>query len=251
MFENKTIVVCGATQGIGEAVCDTVLSLGGNLIQVARDESVLATNAEAWGKHYPDQEVSSLPLDMSLDASAGSLSEFLDTRSPIDGLVVTIGNGKPSAGDVVSRLRTSLDQNLICSANAMMGTLNYFQPSTHSSVVLVSSIAGHELISCPPEYAASKAALEMLTKHWSHLHAPIRFNIVAPGNIETNQSVWARRMKDDPHALETELLNSVPLGRLGTPNEVANVIVFLLSPKSSFMTGSVVTVDGGQQRSVR
>lgn len=221
------------------------------MIQVARDESVLASNAHSWAQQYPNQEIVSIPLDMSLDRSAGRLSEFLAIERPVDGLVVTIGNGSSTTGDAVTRLRKSLDQNLISSTNAVTGTLKHLQPSTQSSVVLVSSIAGHEMISCPPEYAASKSAVEMLTKHWSILHAPIRFNSVAPGNIETEKSVWARRMERDPQRLKKELMKTVPLGRLGTPDEVANVIVFLLSQKSSFMTGSVVTVDGGQQRSLR
>lgn len=251
MLEDKTILVCGASRGIGRAACEAVLSRGANLIQVARSERDLSKNAHAWGSKFPEQEVFTLPLDMSEESSAKALSDFLDTSRAINGLVVTIGNGSSLPGNLVSRLRKSLDQNLISSANAVSGSLKHFEPSPFSSVVLVGSIAGHELIPCPPEYAASKAALEMLSKHWSLLHAPIRFNVVAPGNVETSDSVWARRKGQEPRELEAELAHTVPLGRLGQPDEVANIITFLLSSKSLFMTGSVVTVDGGQQRSVR
>lgn len=251
MLEGKTIAVCGASRGIGRRACEAILTRGGNLIQVARSERALSQNAKAWGKQFPEQKVFTLPLDMSEDSSEKALSDFLDTSPGIDGLVVTIGNGSSIPGNFVSRLRKSLDQNLISSANAVFGSLKHLQPSPSSSVVLVGSIAGHELIPCPPEYAASKAALEMLAKHWSLYHAPIRFNVVAPGNIETADSVWARRLREEPQELAAELVQTVPLGRLGEPDEVVNIITFLLSSKSSFMTGSVVTVDGGQQRSVR
>jgi 3-oxoacyl-[acyl-carrier protein] reductase len=73
-------------------------------------------------------------------------------------------------------------------------------------------------------------------------------NVLAPGNIFTEDSVWQKRMQEDPKALEAFLSEEVALGRLATPQEIARVAVFLLSPAASFMTGSTVVVDGGQAR---
>lgn len=250
-LSGKTIVVCGASKGIGKAACETFLGLGANLVQVARDSRGLEEHANFWRQRYPDQNVTSIALDLTLDFSAARLAQLLPEESSIDGLVVTIGSGAPLSGDLISDLKMSLDVNLFSAANAVIGTLNRLQRSPMPSVVLLSSIAGHELIACPPEYAASKAALEVLSKHWSQKYAPIRFNIVAPGNIQTEESVWARRMRENPKALERELGKSVPLSRLGTPQEIADIIAFLLSREASFISGSVITADGGQQRSIR
>lgn len=251
MLGGKTILVCGASQGIGKTVCEKVLSLGANLYQVARNGDTLRTNAELWAGQYTGQTVSTLSLDLTSHQSTTALASFLESKEPIDGVVVTVGAGTPLQGDFATNLRNSLDINLFSAVHSVMGATPYFRRDSNSSVVVVGSIAGHELLDCPPEYAASKAALEMLVKHWSKLHSPIRFNSVAPGNVQTPHSVWQRRTLEEPEKLREELELRVSMGRLGQPEEIANVITFLLSSESSFITGSTITVDGGQQRSVR
>lgn len=251
MLDDKTILVCGASQGLGKAVCENVLRLGANLVQVSRNSEKLQQNEKDWKNAHPDQNILTKPLDLTVDSSVSELSAFLSSTNPIDGLVVTIGGGRPLGADFIANLRESLNLNLFSAANAVSGSLPHFKSTESSSAVLVTSIAGHELINCPPEYAASKAALEMLTKHWSAMYSPIRFNSVAPGNMQTAGSIWEQRMRDQPQLLDEELRATVSLGRLGNPDEIAQVICFLLSPASSFITGTTVTVDGGQQRSVR
>jgi 3-oxoacyl-[acyl-carrier protein] reductase len=251
MLGGKTVLVCGASQGIGKSVCEKVLSLGANLYQVARDAEALRANAELWSRRFKGQAISTLSLDLSSQQSATALASFLESKEPIDGVVVTVGAGTPLKGDFAANLRHSLDMNLFSAVNAILGATPHFRRDSNSSVVVVGSIAGHELLDCPPEYAASKAALEMLVKHWSKLHSPVRFNSVAPGNVQTPNSVWQRRVQEGPEKLKEELELHVPMGRLGQPEEIAQVITFLLSSESSFITGSTITVDGGQQRSVR
>lgn len=251
MLEGRTILVCGASRGLGKAVCERVLDEGANLCQVSRNIAELRANTEGWTQRYRAQSIKSLALDLRARSSPGKLSAFLENQEALDGLVVTVGNGKPRNGDLVTNLRKSLDINLFSVVHSFFGAQPFIREDSNSSVVVVGSIAGHEVIDCPPEYATSKAALEMLIKHWSKLYSPVRFNTVAPGNIQTEGSVWQRRMRDEPLKLRNELKVAVPLGRLAEPEEVAHVIGFLLSPRSSFMTGSSVTVDGGQQRSLR
>ena len=73
-----------------------------------------------------------------------------------------------------------------------------------------------------------------------------RINAVAPGNIMSETSVWKKKSDDDPKYIENMLKKEVPLERFGTPEEVSNLVGFLCSEKSSFITGSVFVIDGGQ-----
>lgn len=76
----------------------------------------------------------------------------------------------------------------------------------------------------------------------------VRINAVAPGNILFDGSVWARRQAEQPREVEAILERDVALGRLGTPRDVADLVAYLASPRSSFVTGAVWTLDGGQVR---
>jgi|AntAceMinimDraft_12_1070368.scaffolds.fasta_scaffold07717_7 3-oxoacyl-[acyl-carrier protein] reductase len=251
MFEGKRILVCGASRGLGRSVCDLVLSRGGGVIQVARDNELLEHNALLWAERYEPERIVTEAIDLTMESAPEKLSALLALEGPIDGVAITVGNGRPKSIGFVSSLRLSFEQNVISVAAAVIGSLPHLRGNSGASVVIVSSIAAHEFIDCPPEYAASKIAVEMLTKHWARTEAPVRFNSIAPGNMMTQGSVWEMKLLEDPDGLEAELREKVALGRIGQPEEVAEAVCFLLSSSSSFITGSVVTVDGGQQRSVR
>jgi len=92
-------------------------------------------------------------------------------------------------------------------------------------------------------YATSKAGIEMMTKTMAleFAHDNIRANLVAPGAIETDMN---RELKEDTKKLE-EVIKKIPVGRIGTPQEVANVVEFLASEKASYVTGTTFYVDGG------
>jgi 3-oxoacyl-[acyl-carrier protein] reductase len=114
-------------------------------------------------------------------------------------------------------------------------------------LLFVSSIAGLQVTGAPTDYSVAKAALVMLSKQLSHKFAPnIRVNCIAPGNIYFPGGRWEELLKSDPVTTETMLKTKVPLNRFGTPEEVANAVVFLSSDSASFITGSCLTVDGGQ-----
>jgi len=115
------------------------------------------------------------------------------------------------------------------------------------SIVHISSIAGLRASTRTPAYAAVKAAMISYTASQAAMLAPkrIRVNCIAPGSIEFPGGVWDRRRKaGDP--LYERVLKGIAFGRLGTPEEIAEVALFLASPHARWVTGQTLAVDGGQ-----
>ena len=101
-------------------------------------------------------------------------------------------------------------------------------------------------------YNAAKAAMISLSKEMARAYAPkgIRVNSVAPGSILFPGGSWAKRQSDDPEAIAAFVKNELPAGRFGTPEEVANVVIFLASKQAQWVSGACVNVDGCQSRSL-
>jgi 3-oxoacyl-[acyl-carrier protein] reductase len=122
-----------------------------------------------------------------------------------------------------------------------------FLEAGRGSIINVSSISGFRPSTRTPAYAAVKALLINYTASQAAMYAPkgIRVNAVAPGSIEFPGGSWEARKTSNP-ALYNNILAGIPFGRLGTPEEVANVALFLASPLAGWVTGQTVIVDGGQ-----
>ena len=121
------------------------------------------------------------------------------------------------------------------------------------SILLVSSTSGLECDPMPDyAYTAAKAALIAYAKKLAVIHAPegIRANAIAPGSIEFKGGVWDMIKQTQPDLYE-HARSTVPSGRLGTPEEVADVAVFLASSRANWITGECISVDGAQHRGMR
>jgi 3-oxoacyl-[acyl-carrier protein] reductase len=118
----------------------------------------------------------------------------------------------------------------------------------NSSIVCISSICSIKNLGCPITYATSKAALNSFVEQQAIKLAEIniRINSVVPGNILFDGSVWQKKIIDNKNNVKNMIKKSVPMKRFGTPEEVANSVLFLASNFSSFTTGCKIIVDGGQ-----
>lgn len=171
----------------------------------------------------------------------------------IDAAVANVGSGSVRGGWELDceDWQSSLNGNLVGSMLFASLVLPHLARQPGASLTFISSIAGCEAIDAPLSYSAAKAALNSSAKALSRLMGPrgVRINTVAPGNVWFRGGRWEQIRSERGEAVERYIQTEVPMQRFGTPEEIANVVVFLASERASFVTGSCVVVDGGQTRS--
>lgn len=235
----KTILVTGASSGIGRATAIECSRLGASVIVTARNESKLheTLNLMDGTGHQV------IICDLSDIEEVKSLIE----KCPIlDGIVNNAGMNKILPIQFVGQedLMETMQVNAMSPILLTQGLLKKKKVAKEGSIVFVSSIAGHTRSSVGNSmYCASKGAITGFVKCLAKELATkkIRCNEVLPGQAET--SIMAHGAVTDDQLKEME--SRIPMKRLGTPNEIAEGIVFLLSNASSYITGSSLIIDGG------
>ncbi|HEX6262282.1 MAG TPA: SDR family NAD(P)-dependent oxidoreductase [Actinomycetota bacterium] len=245
-LDGRVALVTGGSKGIGKAIALALAEDGADVALAARGEEDLATAAkevEALGRRALP-----VPTDVTDPEQVGTLVRR--TIDELGGLDVLVNNA--GAAPFLSTVESIRPE----------GFEKYFRVNFHSAFYATRAAAGHLLkqgsgsvvnvasvaafIASPglTYYAGAKAALIAFTKTVAQEWAPhgIRVNAVAPGWIETDLNAYSRQ---DPGFVESTRAQ-IPMGRWGTAEEVAAVVRFLASDAASFMTGSVVVVDGGQ-----
>ena len=219
----NAVAVTGAASGIGQVVADFLEAQGTPVIRLSR------------GKR-PGVRT----FDVSNEADWDELS-----HDDIGGLVHVAGIRKRSAlaETSVSDFREVVDVNVTGTFLALRWAARRSESAPLRSVVTLSSAVVERIPENQHAYNASKAGINVLTRGAAKELAPrgIRVNAIAAGSVLTpmTEAGWS----DAAHA--TRMRAEIPVGRAGTPEEIAHVAEFLLSEKSSYMTGSILTVDGG------
>jgi NAD(P)-dependent dehydrogenase (short-subunit alcohol dehydrogenase family) len=241
-LDERVVVVTGASSGLGAAVAVAAAQAGAHLVLGARRVELLHSTAAA--VEAVARKALVVPTDVTeVEDCRHLVHQALDAFGRVDGLVNSAGiaSAVPALRESPEGFRAVLDLNL-------MGTYWMAQAAAEAmtaggSIVNVSSILGLAGADLPQAaYASSKAGVLGLTRdlavQWSGRRS-IRVNALAPGFFESEMTDLCR-----PGYLET-LASRTPLGRIGSPDEIAAAVIFLLSDASSFMTGATLVVDGG------
>lgn len=244
-LEGKCAIVTGASKGIGRAIALRLAEEGANLAICARGERALRETESELRSHSVN--VCAVVCDVG-DQLA--LDRFLEAARESLGQVDILISNTTAFGfaDDQSGWQASLNVDLMSAVRATWKVVPWMSGSGGGVVIHISSISGLEAGS-PPAYAAAKAALISHAKTSAVALAPqkIRVNTVAPGSIEFPDGAWDR-VKQSNRDFYDSVLKTIPWGRMGTPEEVADVVVFLASDRASWITGACVTVDGGQHK---
>ena len=239
-FKNQAILVTGSTRGIGRAIATLLLNSGATVGIHGQDP--IRVNEACAGMPHPEMTIP-LAADFSSPAEASRVvRDFVSRAGKIDGLVNNAGRGKALAfrGVTLDKWRATFSCNLEAAVEASREAYISMRSRESGTIVNMASLAAHGPGKwMGADYAASKAGLVSLTKSLAFEAARlgIRVNAVSPGMIETDMtSMLADRTKDSL---------AIPIGRMGRPEEIASVAAFLLSERSSYVTGQVLHVNGG------
>ncbi|MBK9362557.1 MAG: SDR family oxidoreductase [Rubrivivax sp.] len=246
-FTGRRVVVAGGSRGIGRAIALSFADAGADVSICARGAAALDEARTAIAVH--GHRVHTATCDL---ADADSIARYVPAAAAaLGGIDVLINNASgfgmsdDEAGwaaclsvDVMAMVRTS---------RAALPWLQQAGGGGGASIVHISSISALRPSVRSAPYAAAKAAMNSYTGSQAAMlcRQGIRVNAIAPGSVEFPGGLWEQRRSDNPK-LYQRTLASIPFGRMGTPDEIAEVALFLASPHARWITGQVLTVDGGQ-----
>lgn len=250
-LEKKTAFISGSSQGIGLSIAETFLKEGANVAISGRDARKLDSVSTVLGSNYGEDRVMTVAGDMTdEDVIRDALGQVADHFNGLDCVVANLGSGRSKSGWELERSdwQDMADVNFFSAMSLAGMAVPHLQQRDNPTITFVSSIAGCEAIPAPIPYSAAKSALQHAAKNLSRQLGPlgIRVNTVAPGNVLAPGGTWERKLAEDHEAVDTYITREVPLGRLGGPEEIADVVVFLASQRARFVTGAVWVIDGGQ-----
>ena len=242
-LEGRNAVIAGGSRGIGRSIALAFAAAGANVSICARGEDGLratAADLAAFG-----HKVHTAPCDLG---NGPAVTGYIQAAAEaLGGIDVLVNNASGfGASDDEAGWMASINVDLMASVRASYAALPHLE-KTRGSIIHISSISGLTHSARTPPYGAVKAALIQytLTQAAKYAAQGIRVNCIAPGSIEFPGGNWEKRKTSDPK-LYNAILGSIRFGRLGTPEEVANVALFLASDAASWVTGQTIAVDGGQ-----
>jgi 3-oxoacyl-[acyl-carrier protein] reductase len=239
----KRAIVCGGSRGIGRAIALAFAQAGAGVSICARNADALETTRKEIAAHGHTAHAGSCDL-----AKAEDIQAYVASAAAALGGVDILVNNASGFGQSDDQKGWDLSYNVdvMATVHASHAAIEHLK-AAKGSIINISSISALRSSARSAPYGAAKAAVIHYTLSQAAMYARdgVRVNAIAPGSIEFPGGLWEQRKTTNPQ-LYGAILKSIPFGRLGHPEEIANVALFLSSPLASWVTGQAISVDGGQ-----
>ena len=232
MTQLKKAVITGSAQGLGFATAKALLADKWEITMLDKNRDLLEKSAMSLGCEYACIDVTNVE----------EVSNFFSSLPQVDALINNAGIWHPEEFHSISveNQIEVLNVNVLGTLHCVQSCFELLRSSANGSIVNFSSVAAVTNSPGLGIYPASKSALETLTRQWAIELAPIRVNAVGPGLIMTEGT-----QENYIGAAREQRAKAVPLARVGVPDEVADVVSFLVSDKARYVNGQIIYIDGG------
>jgi NAD(P)-dependent dehydrogenase (short-subunit alcohol dehydrogenase family) len=248
-LRGKKAIVTGATKGIGRAIVELLASEGADVGFCARTEEEVEETAKALSA----KGIQAVGAAVNVRDGEAYKAWLDKTAAALGGCDIFIPNVSAGGGmDSEKNWWKNFEIDVLHTVRGCEALMDHLKKSGQGSVVIISSTNALETFAAPMAYNAMKAALITYSKQLSQFvgRENVRVNSVSPGPIYFEGGAW-EMIKGTNQKFYESTLRAIPSGRMGTPEEVARVVVFLASPASSLMTGANVVADNGFTKGVR
>jgi len=243
-IKGKRVVIAGGSKGIGRSIALAFAEGGASVSICARGAEALEKTSGEIAAFRGIAHAGICDLSKEADITA----YIADAADKLGGIDVLVNNATGYGwGDDEASWEQSVAVDVLAAVRASRVALPHLLKGNGPSIVNISSGSGLNPSVRTPAYGAAKAAIIHYTRTQAAtlVGKGIRVNCVAPGSIEFPGGIWDNRKRDEP-AIYNAALAACPAGRMGFPEEVANVVVFLASPLASWVTAQIISVNGGQ-----
>ncbi|MCC2591512.1 glucose 1-dehydrogenase [Chryseobacterium sp. MFBS3-17] len=253
-FKNKTIIITGAAMGLGLATAEVLAQKGANIVLVDYNEEALNKAREELATRYPDARYVTVVADVSdEEAVKNYVNKTVETFGTIDGFYNNAGiEGRqaPMVDYDIDVFKKVVDINLMGVYYGLRYVIPVMQKNGGGKIVNAASVGGIRGVLNQTAYVATKHAVAGITKNAALEYGKDRIltNAIAPGAILTPMVAEAFKQvnPDDPKAAEAEYASHNPTRRLGLPQEVGNLVAYLLSDENGYVSGQIIAIDGGE-----
>lgn len=248
-LKGLNVLITGGTKGIGRQCAEIFAAEGANIAICARDSAGVTDTIQA----LKARGVSAIGRGVDVADKHALKSWVTDSGSALGGIDIVVANVSALAvADDETAWEAGFGVDMMHSVRLVNAAIPFLKKSKAPSITLISSVSGREIDFTGPAYGAFKAALV----HYAHGQAMklapmgIRANTVSPGNTYFEGGIW-QNIEQNNKALFDEVMGMNPMGRMASPQEIAQGVVFLASPASSFTTGTNLVIDGALTKGVQ
>ncbi len=250
-LKNKVVLITASGQGLGKGIAEGFLNEGAKTIITDINKERLLNTVKEFKTEFGDECCFGFPGDLTVDSIISNcIEESIKEFGKIDILVANMGSGRGPIDWNISDedWKKMIEINFEGARKISNVLIPHFISNGEGNIVYISSIAGVEVIGAPIHYSVAKASLIAFSKNLSVKLAKfnIRVNTISPGNILFKNGTWDIKMKENYNSVQNMLKEKVPLNCFATPNDIANIVLFLSSERAKFITGSNIVADGGQ-----